>query len=145
MIHCYFGIENLALNNEQHDLLVQALRDLGPDNHPSPACLCHWRTRLDGQAAIFEALLSEDAISIDAFKQRLGTIFAISWVTIGHTITYPTFDHLSTATVTFSRTGTDYLRVAFFGYNGADWPTWEQSGDEVRAYLALYRDLWEAE
>lgn len=143
MVHVYFGIENLTLNDEQRALLVEALRALGPGAHPSPACLCHWRTRLDGQAAIFEALFNEDAISIDAFKKHIGSIFGISWVTIGHSINSQTFDVLPTAVVTLSRTGTDYLRMAVFGYDGGDWPAWEQSGGECRAYLALYRDLWE--
>ena len=145
MWHGYFGIENLALNDEQRGLLVQALRALGPDTDPQPARLCHWRTRLDGQAAIFEALFNEDNITIAAFKQRLGTIFDVDPDSITHAVVYPTFDSLSTATVTFRRDAIDYLRVAFFGYNGTDWPTWAQSGDECRAYLALYRDLWEAE
>jgi hypothetical protein len=47
----YFGIENLALNDSQRATLVTELQALGPGSHPSPACLCHWRTRLDGQAA----------------------------------------------------------------------------------------------
>ena len=145
LVHVYFGIENLALNDTQRGELVDALRKLGPDSNPQPACLCHWRTRLDGQAAIFEALFNEDAITIAAFKNRLATIFGIDPDTITHAVVYPTFASLSTAVVTFSRNATDYLRVAFFGYNGTDWPTWEQSGDECRAYLALYKEEWEPE
>jgi len=144
MWHGYFGIENLNLNDNQRAELVAALRALGPASHPQPACLCHWRTRLDGQAALFEALFNKDSISIDAFKQRLGAIFGISWVTIGHSVNMVTFDSLPTAIVTFSRSGTDYLRVAFFGYSGGeDRPAWAESGDECRAYLALYASQWE--
>ena len=145
MIHTYFGIENIALNDAQRAELIDALRKLGPDQDPQPARLCHWRTRLDGQAAIFEALFNEDNITIAAFKNRLGNIFDVDPDSITHAVVFPTFDHLSTAVVTFGRNGTDYLRVAFFGYNGTDWPTWEQSGDECRAYLALYADEWEPE
>ena len=143
MQHVYFGIENLALDDAQRAQLVKALRALGPASHPSPARLCHWRTRLDGQAAIFEALFQEENISIEAFKKRLGAIFDISWVTIGHSVGQQTFDVLPTAIVTFSRTGVDYLRMAIFGYDGTTWPEWMQSGDEARAYLALHRDLWD--
>ena len=145
MWHGYFAIEDINLNDAQRDTLIDVLRELGPDTHPSPACLNHWRTRLDGDAAIFEALFNEDNISIVAFKNRLGAIFGVDPDSITHAVVYPTFDSLSTAVVTFGRNGTDYLRVAFFGYNGTDWPTWEQSGDECRAYLALYADLWEGE
>ena len=145
LVHVYFGIENLALNDTQRGELVDALRKLGPDKHPQPACLCHWRTRLDGQAAIFEALFNEDVITIAAFKNRLGNIFDIDPESITHAVVYPTFANLSTAVVTFGRNATDYLRVAFFGYNGTDWPTWEQSNVETLAYLAANRDLWEPE
>ena len=146
MIHTYFGIENLALNAGQRGLLVDALRALGRHEPCSPqiACLNHWRTRLDDEAAIFEALFQKDNISIEAFKRKLGTIFGVSWVTIGHSTNLVTFDARETAIVTFSRTGTDYLRVAFFGYDGADWPTWNESGDECRAYLAANAEEWES-
>ena len=144
--HLYFAIENLNLNDTQRAALVDALRALGPATARQPAYLNHWRTRLDGQAAIFEALWDEDRITIEVFKQRLGTIFGVSWVTIGHSVQLVTFATRQTAIVTFSRTGTDYLRVAFFGYpGGEDWPTWQESGDECRAYLALYAAEWESE
>ena len=143
LVHVYFGIENLALNATQRAALVDALRKLGPKTHPSPACLNHWRTRLDGQAAIFEALFDEDTITIARFKEYLGAIFNVDPATITHTVNLIRLDVLQTAVVTFSRNGTNYLRVAFFGYGSAGWPTWDESGDETRAYLALYADLWE--
>jgi len=141
--HIYFGIENLALNDAQRGLLIAALRALGPASHPQPACLCHWRTRLDGQAAIFEALFDEDNITVQAFKARLGVIFGIDPATIGHSTNLVTFANRQSAVVTFSRGGTDYLRVVFFGYAGADWPTWMDSGDECRAYLRANAAEWE--
>ena len=140
--HGYFGIENLNLNDSQRDTLVAALRALGPASHPQPACLCHWRTRLDGQAAIFEALFDEDHLAVDAFRQRLGTIFGVSWVTIGYDVSQQTFATLPTPIVVFSRLGVDYLRVALFGGVGAEWMA---SGDECRAYLKLYAAQWEPE
>ena len=142
MWHGYFGIENLALNDTQRAELVAALRALGPSSHPSPACLNHWRTRLDNQAAIYEALFDEDALRVPAFKNRLGLIFGVDPDTIDHATTAPTFDSLPTPVVTFSRSGTDYLRVALFAGIGATWP---QSGQECRAYLALYADQWDEE
>jgi len=138
----YFGIENLALNDTQRGLLVTALRALGPSSHPSPACLCHWRTRLDGQAAIFEALFDEDHITIEAFKNRLGSIFGVDPANIGHDTRLVTLAKRESAVITFSR-GMDYLRVVFFGYAHAGWPTWMESGDECRAYLAANAAEWE--
>ena len=145
MWHGYFGIENLGLNDEQRGELVAALRTLGPEWDRQPARLCHWRTRLDGQAAIFEALFDEDVISIDAFKKRLGAILGISWVTIGHSVVMVQWVARDSAVVTFSRSGVDYLRVVFFGYAGGEWPTREESGDEARGYLALHAAQWEGE
>lgn len=143
MKHVYFGIENMALNDAQRASLVQVLRNLGPDSHPQPCCLCHWRTRLDGQAVIFEALFNEDSISVRAFKDRLGAIFGVDPATIEHSSTSQMFDTLATAIVTFSRSGIDYLRVAIFGHDGVTWPTWAQSGDECRAYLSANLPEWE--
>ena len=142
MWHGYFGIENLALNDSQRGELVAALQALGPSSHPSPACLNHWRTRLDNQAVIFEAKFDPENLTIEAFKQRLGAIFGVSWVTIGHSVNRVTFDSLESAVVTFSRLGTDYLRVVFFGYDGTSWPTWLQSGEECSAYLAANAAEW---
>jgi len=140
MWHGYFGIEDINLNDAQRDTLVDVLRRLGPDTHPSPACLNHWRTRLDGDAAIFEALFDEDLLSIDAMKERLAAIFNINPATIDYTLTIFHFGTGNTPVAVFSRNGTDYIRMALFGGVGADWM---ESGDECRAYLTLFADQWE--
>ena len=140
MWHGYFGIENLALNDSQRAELVAALRALGPSSDPQPARLIHWRTRLDGDAAIFEALFDEAHLTIDTFKNQLAQIFDIDPATIDHSVTSQLFDTYPTPIVTFSRSGTDYLRLALFGGLSA---TWAGSGAETLAYLALYAEQWE--
>ena len=128
----------------QRGLLIDALRALGPSSHPSPAFLNHWRTRLDGQAAIYEALWEKDKITIQAFKNRLGAIFGVDPDSIDHSVNQVVFAVRDSAVVTFSRTGTDHIRVVFFGYAGDDdWPNWDESGDEARAYLNLYQEEWD--
>lgn len=139
MWHGYFGIENLNLNPSQRDTLVSALRALGPATDPQPARLCHWRTRLDGQAAIFEALFDEDVLTVATWKNRLATIFGVYPSTIDHATVTQHFAGGSTPVVTFSRGGTDYLRVALFGGVGA---AWHESGDECRAYIAANSGDW---
>ena len=140
--HGYFAIEDLNLNDTQRQTLITALRALGPSAHPLPACLTHWRTRLDNKAAIFEALFDADHLTVDAFKARLAAIFDVEPAAIDHSLGSHTFDTLPTPVATFSYSGTDYLRLALFGGPSA---TWQQSGDEARAYLVLYAEQWEEE
>lgn len=140
--HFYLGIENLTLNATQRQTLVDALKALGPASDPQPARLCHWRTRLDGEAAIFEALFDEGNLTVQAFKQRLGTIFSVDPTAIDHDTVTNHFADGDTPVVTFSRGGVDYLRFALFGGQSA---TWMESGDEARGYLAANRDEWEEE
>lgn len=140
MWHGYIGIENLNLNNTQRQALMDELKALGPASNPQPACLCHWRIRLDNDAAIFEVLFDEDDLTISKFKDRLGVIFDIEPATIEHSIGNQTFDTLSTPIATFSRDGTDYLRLALFGGQSS---SWMQSGNECRAYLLANLSEWE--
>ena len=140
--HFYLGIENLALNPTQRQTLVDALEALGPASDPQPARLCHWRTRLDAQAVIFEALFDETNLTVDKFKQRLGAIFGVDPDTINHSTQAASFGGGTTPVITFGRDGTDYLRFALFGGQSA---SWMESGDECRGYLALHRDEWDLE
>ena len=137
--HGYMGVENLALNGDQKALLVAELRGLGVPEDPSPARRCHWRVRNDGEGVIFEAAFDEDALTVERFRRRLGTIFGVSWVTIGASVGSATFAARASPVVVFSRSGVDYLRVALFG--GVD-ATWLESLREVLAYIALHPDLW---
>lgn len=134
--HFYLGIENLNLNTAQRQTLIDALKVLGPASDPQPARLCHWRIRLDSEAAIFEALFDEDTLTVERFKQRLGTIFSVDPDSIDHTTQQTQYGPL----VTFSRGGTDYLRFLLFGGAGA---SWMESGDAARAYLSSNREEWE--
>lgn len=139
-VHIYFGIENLALTTNQRNTLVAGLQALGVANAgDNPAQRNHWRVRLDNQAVIFEALFNEDNISIVAIKQRLATIYGINVSLIGHTIQQTVYGLL----VTFSRSGTDRLRMIAFGHDGNSWPARSVSGDAARAYLAANIAAWE--
>lgn len=138
MWHGYLAIENLNLNATQRQVLIDELRCLGPASDPQPARLCHWRTRLDNEAAIFEALFDEDNLTVARFKQRLGAIFGVDPATVDHATQQTQYGPV----VTFSRGGTDYLRFALFG--GTDAP-WMDSGNACRAYLAANRVAWESD
>ncbi len=140
--HFYIGIENLALNNSQKATLMSAIKALGPETNLSPARLNHWRTRLDNNALIAEALFDEDNLTVAKFKQRLANIFGVNISSIGHSIINHSFGGGTTPVVTFDYNGVDRLRVVLFGGTGA---SWNESGDEVRAYLANNKDDWETE
>jgi len=142
MSHCYIGIENLNLNVTQRTTLINGLKQLGDNLNPQPCHRNHWRIRLDNQAVIFEALFEDDTISIQAVKNWLANIFGVAVGTISHSVNNQSFAGGSTPVVTFTRTGTNYLRLAQFGGVGA---TWEQSRQEVLGYLALNRAAWETE
>lgn len=140
--HIYMGAENLNLNDAQRAALIIELRALGPsrDRETQPARLNHWRARLDGQAAIFEANFNEDALNVETFKRRLGDKLGVSWATIAASTQIVHFAGGNTPVVTFSRTGTNYLRVALFGGIGA---TWEESRLECLGYLKANAAEWE--
>ena len=135
MRHFYFGIENVGLTATQKETLVTALKLLGPKTHPSPACLCHWRIRLDGEAAIFEALFNEDNLTIQAGKDRLASIFGIDPGAIVDSVQQTSYGPL----VTFSYSG-DKLRFLMFGGANA---TLQESRDACRAYLKANLASWE--
>jgi hypothetical protein len=138
--HGYFAIEGLNLNAGQRQVLIDALRSLGPAMADQPAYLCHWRARLDDRAVLFEAQFDENNLTVDTFRTRLGAIFGVDPSSIDYSLQSTTFSSLPTPVATFSRGGTDYLRMALFGGPGA---TWGESGDECRAYLAANRAAWE--
>lgn len=135
----YFGIENINLNSSQRAILITELRDLGPSNHLQPAYFCHWRSRLDNDAAIFEAQFNEDNLTLEKFKQRLGSIFGVDPDTIDHASIQRDYAGYGTPVVMFSRGGIDYLRMALFGGTAA---TWEESKQEALGYLSTNRGKW---
>lgn len=140
MWHGYFGLENLNLNSGQRQTLISELRTLGPASDSQPARLNHWRTRLDGEAVIFEALFSESNLTVAKFKQQMADIFSVDPAMISHSTINISFDGGNTPVVTFTRSGTDQIRVALFGDVGA---TWQQSGNECRGYLKANQAEWE--
>lgn len=138
----YFAVENLNMNDNQKDTLVAELRQLGPspETENRPNHLCHWRTRLDNEAAIFEARFNEDALTVEAFTNRLANIFGVDPSTIDVDISQLDFAGHGTTVAVFARTGTNYLRMALFGTKQA---TWDESHEEVLAYLASNLEAWE--
>ena len=137
----YFCIENIALTGPQKQTLVDGLRQLGPGTHPQPSHINHWRTRLDNDAAIFEALFNSDHLTIQAFKNRLAAIFSVPAANITHSASTTSYStgNLSNVVV-FSYNSTARLRVILFGTNTG---TYDQSHSEVLGYLFVNMGAWE--
>jgi hypothetical protein len=139
--HGYFGIEDLNLTANQRAILIDVLRNMGPRNDPQPAYNNHWRTRLDNQAAIFEANFLEDNLTIQRFKEILGNIFNVDPDTIDHDTNQVSFSPGgNTPLVTFIHGGQNKIRVALFGGVGA---AWQGSRREVLGYIKANLEDWE--
>jgi hypothetical protein len=114
---------------------------MGPRNDPQPAYNNHWRTRLDNQAAIFEANFLEDNLTIQRFKEILGNIFNVDPDTIDHDTNQVSFSPGgNTPLVTFIHGGQNKIRVALFGGVGA---AWQGSRREVLGYIKANLEDWE--
>ena len=137
MSHLFIGIEVLSMTAPQKATLVAALRALGPQADPQPARLNHSRTRLDGNAAMFEAAFGDNEVTIDAVKQYLANAFGVDPATITHVVAQTAYGPL----VTLARAGVDRLRLIQFG--GVS-PIWAESGEACRAYLIANAAAWEA-
>ncbi len=138
MWHGYVGIEDLGLTANQRNTLVNALRTLGPGQDDQPAHLCHWRTRNDGLAIIFEAEFADADWTIDSIKSRLATIFGVNPSLISATQTSSEYGPV----VTFQYpAGTNKLRmIAFAGVN----TDWELSRQAAAHYVLDNLAAWSA-
>lgn len=138
--HGYMAVEDLALNGVQRETLMATIRRLGTNDDPMPDRRNHWRVRNDSRAVIFEAAFDEQTLTVEVFKTRLAGIFGVNANTVDDRLTSITLDKRATPVETYSRGGTDYLRIALFGGTDA---TWKESATEARAYLTAHRDAWE--
>ena len=150
----YIGIENIALPDSHRNAIVKHLQRLGPVSfslttdgegnavevvtHHSdmPNFRCHWRIRLDGQAAIFEALFDTARVTPIAIRNRLAAIFGLS----NTSISYSTAQSAYGPTVTYRYNGVNYLRLIAFGGVGA---SWAESHAAALAYVADNLEKWE--
>jgi len=138
MWHGYLGIEDIALTAQQRQQLIDWFKGLGRPQIEQPAHFCHWRIRLDGKAAIFEALFEEANITIENVKARLAQIFGVDPATISHAVVQTQYG----PTVTFNRSGEKLRMIQFGGSPGGC--TWMTSGDAARAYVKANLAQWEA-
>lgn len=137
--HQYFYLESLNLTAPQRQTLVTQLLGLGRDeNADSPARRMHSRVRNDNLAMLFEAVVEEDDLTINAIKNRLATIFGIAVGTISHSTNQSVYGFV----VTYIQGGQNRMRLGAFAHNGTSWGTTAQSRQAAQAYLLANALAW---
>lgn len=142
----YILCEDLALTPAQRATLIAGLRTLGPASDSQPCRLNHWRVRLDDAAVLFEADFQADTITAAAVRQRLAALFGVPLAQIGMATSTQRYGAAGPASgiAEYWHTGTPAVRrVRFVAFGGTS-PTWEQSRDEVLAYLSANSAAWES-
>jgi hypothetical protein len=136
-VNLYFYVEALSLTTPQLNTLVAQLQALGQRNaDTNPRMRNHWRTRLDGQAVIFEAWWDDSHLTALAMRNRLAAIFGVA----NTNITYATSQTAFGPLVTYTYASVDRLRVGVFAGPTA---TYQDSQAAALDYLSDNAATWE--
>ena len=145
MWHGYILIERLNIGVGNWDALRTLFEQMGTQDSPLPCYNAHDRTRLDGDAVIYESRFDPAEVGVDQFKQLLADEFDVLVEDILNTTEQVDYAGHGTTRWTFyydeEIPGEDRFLVERFGMGG----TWQESGDECRAYLSTVIDDWEIE
>ena len=141
--HGYFLVERLNIGIDNWTALTNLFEQMGTHDSPIPAENTHSRTRLDGDAVIYESRFDASEVTVDQFKQLLADEFSVPVENILDTTDQVDYVGNGTTRWTFYydeiTPGEDRFLVERFGMGG----TWDESGDECRAYLAANIVEWE--
>jgi hypothetical protein len=141
--HGYFAVERLNVGDAAWSAVKTALAGILIDNPKGPHEMIQIRIRIDDDAGIVEALFTTDTITINAFKTMLSNATGVDVESIDHTVSQVTFAEMPTRIYTFSTSGINRLRAAFFGDTGDFSAAWEQSRCECVQYLINNAAAWE--
>jgi hypothetical protein len=139
--HGYFLVERLNIGANNWNALKALFESMGTTVNPYPAFINHWRTRLDGDAVIYESRFGRDEVSMPTFKQLLADEFGVDVDDIQTTTNYTSYsgDEMTTIWI-FTYNALDRFAVHRFAGAG----TWHQSRHEAHAYLAANLEEWQA-
>lgn len=141
--HGYIVIERLNIGADNWSALVALFEQMGTHDSPLPCRNTHDRTRLDGNAVIYESQFDASEITVEQFKQLLADEFSVPVENILDTTEIVDYAGHETTRWTLYYdevvAGEDRFLVERFGRGG----TWAESGDECRAYLAANAAEWE--
>ncbi|GAF82574.1 unnamed protein product [marine sediment metagenome] len=141
-IHTYFVVERKNIGSGNWAALVALFEAMGMQYSKFPCFNNHDRTRLDGDAVIYESKFDTEEVSIAAFKQLLADEFGVDVADIGDVQDTADYAGIGTTTWVFTYGGVDRFLIERFGGGEA---SWMQSGDEARGYLKLNSVEWEPE
>ena len=142
IVHLYFAAEDVNLSAQQRSTLWDEIRNQfgEEDLQPFPHRRMQRRLSLDASKVIFEAAVNDNKLTVNAFKNRLATLFGVAVGSISHNVNNVVFDTISTPVVTFAHGGQNKLRFAVFGGAAAQW---NASRLETLAYIAANREEWD--
>ena len=140
-IHCYVVVEKGTISAANWDALCALFAAMGEHGTPFPMMNNHSRTRLDGDAVIYESNFDTTEVSIEAFKQMLADEFGVQVGDIDDVPSQDDYAGIGTATWAFLYNAVSRFIVRRFGGGGA---TWQESRLETLGYLKLYAAEWES-
>ena len=133
----YFYVENLGLTDAQAEQVVGALEIWGARNEDgNPRNRNHWRVRLDGRAAIFEAWVDDGQLAGSWFQGKLAQLFGVASGSIGSMVRTSAWGPY----VDFKYLGVPKLRLGVFGGVNAEYG---ESRAAALGYLAENAAGWE--
>lgn len=136
-INVYFYIENMGLTDAQAKQVTGALQGWGTRNEDrNPRNRNHWRVRLDGRAAIFEAWVDDGQLAVSWFQGKLAQLFGVANESIGSTVKTSAWGPY----VDFTYLGVPKLRMGVFGGVNAEYG---ESRAAALGYMAENAAAWE--
>jgi len=141
MWHGYFVVERNTVGIGNWQALLLLFDQMGTKESIYPAYNNHFRTRLDGNAKIYESLFEPEGVSIHDFKHFLADEFIVAFDDIGDTQFVESYADYDSNVWVFSYPvgGDDRFTVRRFGRGG----TWEESWNECEGYLTMNLNQWE--
>ena len=140
MWHGLFVAERLSISAANWAQLQALFEDMGTIGSKVPAINNHKRTRLDGDALIYESRFDPLEVTGAAFRQMLADEFGVPVGDIAQITTQDDYAGHGTIVWTYSYTAVDRFIVRRFG--GGISGRMESLG-ECLGYLAVNQALWE--
>lgn len=135
----YFSAERLNIGAGNWTQLQALFEDMGTLDSKFPAWNNHKRTRLDGDAVIYESQFEPGEVSGLKFRQLLSEEFGVPIEDIDQQISQDDYAGIGTTVWAYSYDAIDRFIVRRFGRGGP----WPESRAECLGYLSANTSEWE--